>query len=1754
MNETGTCPSPLVGTNDLVDVFSKNGHRTPFLTNLKPDRKNLKEYEFANLFPGRKDSGCSKNLSRMIITVCSDIPEIKKTIIMSQYEQLGLRKKAVRSLLTTVDCFHIILSVGNDCVGHLCCCFHNEHWFAVVLMAVFAESYQGHSLGSLLLVLAEELMNAMQDFHSFLRSLQFRAIPNDEKKKLWGSWKSSEVSKWVGVLLTKDKEKLWCLESRCPLALITGIFLWRFKPSFYDIEGLCKQVLSFVLGGFENRKKHFNRELAAIDVILRDVFPDSISTRDNYKATNHKLPEKSTQLKTDDPVEEHIPLKVGDPVDDDILESLISKVRTVPIDTPDYVPGLSLVDLGQAEEDLTSTTINTIEHPQVQDPGLDPSTYEDKLLEQYKGREEQCFFFNVAKALLGDAKRYIEIRQIFFLVFIIISRLSEDHPFFDGTNEAFFGEYDWIGHIKDRMPIRLLQFYLHRNEDLCDKALRKRNVKAKLQKQLEKLSAVVFGFKANLAQFQSTLNDGIPSAQKKLYGKLARSYLYSNFQGDDCDCELLGRLFAVELGIVNVVVASDEKEQNTSRVQDFDVNFVMKGWDAMSREQPLFSEDKELHGKSHLKLTFWLARVNDDHFLHFCDTNYDTRKETNREPMDHLKLLHQSKWSSRINEFLMLSHGYMQPIIIHKGTDLNSIIYDTDGKFVLTKPIHFTKDAFSLTGMEIREPFASRLSLLDNLQYIINSQDGTSSKFATVIEVHEQKEYRQKYTWNDVKEFFEAETRTDTAYNQVNCCFAHSNIKDCVISPEFVRKNDWIDRYFTERDTANPDNYDYPRVQKTVVTSTRHCFMDCHFDYGGLAAWFYVLKGQKDFILIEPTRNNIELYESCYDAKKPGNEWFCTRVARDHPDTLYRITLREGQTLVFPAGFIHAVYTPLDTIAFVGCFMYDEAASTSLYMHDNVECYEKEPNFLPKYREMFLLALEDAFDKFKSGNEVEGKVNVQQVHAIIDSAEKWYHDACNGRKKPLCILNQQKDLARKKNFTDFPSFLDAFRNLLPAGKSNANKRINCSPVDSLQQSSKKTRRLDDLTTMGVTTQCTSCVRTNNVNEQLKKEIHQLLSEAEKYKGIIRDLEEKLSNNQQQREAEERINRDLEEKLSMFNHQQQQQLHDVAHRTTVDKESNLHLPTRMETENATEAITDNNLPDSPSHAANATSIETTTTTVANQSSQSASLSPSLNVAMGGEEVNGVAIQARSVAIRQHITKFKGIPIPNAYWFLAKHQNDSIKYVDKSYIFNEPIDTHILHPGSEKLLQNSHALHEYIASLERLKSTDITSGTILKVMNVLKKEVLGKLCVSQHIMILGENFERENPNYVPYTRIQQWSYGFKTPGVQNRFISNYDGPGVKWLGIKKPEGRDDYVVFASRSFNKNITIGVYFGRCEFNHEKASEYAVATPYGFVDPQPESKNLSTLPFGMGMHYVKFTHLKESANVVLNRFLCFVTTQKIKKGQEIVAYCDSVVFLRYNTVETTPKSGGQRDKRVENTLLKDYEKDCGLIVVLPKTVRAASDSLAKFLLIEKLYNCSTEYLTHFNFSTTRLGKAITVNRFGTMMGIEKKPLTANEDGIKNRFCTKESVWTFNIQFFAWYCGTGEDREDIQSVPWLLVQKDDLLGTFAVIALRDFTIDELIGIYWGPPLKDGQTLSKYALRTDYGIVDPGYGLDEVTAERKFQGLGLHHIARSNIDSETNAHITDQFVVVATKHISSGTEIKLKVERIEEMKTKTTYQI
>lgn len=41
------------------------------------------------------------------------------------------------------------------------------------------------------------------------------------------------------------------------------------------------------------------------------------------------------------------------------------------------------------------------------------------------------------------------------------------------------------------------------------------------------------------------------------------------------------------------------------------------------------------------------------------------------------------------------------------------------------------------------------------------------------------------------------------------------------------------------------------------------------------------------------------------------------------PDGLRRIEVKQGETLMIPSGWIHSVYTPVDSIVFGGNFLHD---------------------------------------------------------------------------------------------------------------------------------------------------------------------------------------------------------------------------------------------------------------------------------------------------------------------------------------------------------------------------------------------------------------------------------------------------------------------------------------------------------------------------------------------------------------------------------------------------------------------------------------------------------------------------------------------------------------------------------------------------------------------------------------------------------------------------------------------------------------
>nr|CAD7462039.1 unnamed protein product [Timema tahoe] len=143
-----------------------------------------------------------------------------------------------------------------------------------------------------------------------------------------------------------------------------------------------------------------------------------------------------------------------------------------------------------------------------------------------------------------------------------------------------------------------------------------------------------------------------------------------------------------------------------------------------------------------------------------------------------------------------------------------------------------------------------------------------------------------------------------------------------MISP--VRQIDWVDcvwpKHLKESQTESTNVIDemmYPKVQKYCLMSVKGCYTDFHVDFGGTSVWYHILKGSKIFWLIPPTERNLQLYEHWVLSGKQADVFFGDTVEK-----CGRVTLTSGNTFFIPTGWIHAVYTPLDSLVFGGNFLH----------------------------------------------------------------------------------------------------------------------------------------------------------------------------------------------------------------------------------------------------------------------------------------------------------------------------------------------------------------------------------------------------------------------------------------------------------------------------------------------------------------------------------------------------------------------------------------------------------------------------------------------------------------------------------------------------------------------------------------------------------------------------------------------------------------------------------------------------------------
>uniref|UniRef100_A0A8C6NML6 PHD finger protein 8 n=1 Tax=Nothobranchius furzeri TaxID=105023 RepID=A0A8C6NML6_NOTFU len=198
-----------------------------------------------------------------------------------------------------------------------------------------------------------------------------------------------------------------------------------------------------------------------------------------------------------------------------------------------------------------------------------------------------------------------------------------------------------------------------------------------------------------------------------------------------------------------------------------------------------------------------------------------------------------------------------------------------------------------------------------------------TDKEIDVIDVSRQCDLKMRL--GDFVEYYNSPNR-EKVLNVISLEFSDTRLSNLVETPKIVRKLSWVENLWPEESV-----FERPNVQKYCLMGVKDSYTDFHIDFGGTSVWYHVLRGEKIFYLISPTPANLALFER-WNSSSNQNEMFFG----DQVDMCYKCSVKQGNTLFIPTGWIHAVLTPVDCLAFGGNFLH------SLNIDMQLRAYEIE--------------------------------------------------------------------------------------------------------------------------------------------------------------------------------------------------------------------------------------------------------------------------------------------------------------------------------------------------------------------------------------------------------------------------------------------------------------------------------------------------------------------------------------------------------------------------------------------------------------------------------------------------------------------------------------------------------------------------------------------------------------------------------------------------------------------------------------------
>ncbi|KAJ1723312.1 JmjC domain-containing histone demethylation protein 1, partial [Coemansia erecta] len=230
----------------------------------------------------------------------------------------------------------------------------------------------------------------------------------------------------------------------------------------------------------------------------------------------------------------------------------------------------------------------------------------------------------------------------------------------------------------------------------------------------------------------------------------------------------------------------------------------------------------------------------------------------------------------------------------------------------------------------------------------------------SVMDVLSQDELKG-WTMSDWASYFHS-TNRQRVLNVISLEITDTPFGEQIRRPRVVDDIDAIEKYWPES-KRKPNRY--PKVKTYCLMSVRDAYTDFHVDFSATWVYYHVLSGEKVFYLVPPTPSNMRKFESWSKSPEQAVSLFA-----EHVKQCFEVHVKAGNTMFIPAGWIHAVFTPVDTIVIGGNFMVMQSLNThigayKLEARTRVPTRYRFPFFIKMCRYMVeLLARKwDRFDK-----------------------------------------------------------------------------------------------------------------------------------------------------------------------------------------------------------------------------------------------------------------------------------------------------------------------------------------------------------------------------------------------------------------------------------------------------------------------------------------------------------------------------------------------------------------------------------------------------------------------------------------------------------------------------------------------------------------------------------------------------------------------------------------------------------------------